>query len=265
MLIEFNSNFLGDDHLRHRVVFERGSLMNCIYCSLEATTREHVPSKVFLSKPLPSTLGMLPACKKCNNNFSTDEVKVYLMIQLAKLIFDGISLNDKAKRLIEKYPVIAEELKEKLLKCDKYEFEEEFITIVSRKLLVGHLIFEFTEGFDFNEYFSELNLWYGFIPSFDDEERDELDIDSCLVLENEFLPEVGSRIYDKYRVATVALKNEETSEVSNISMLVLDWIEIQEETYRYLVFYKGDYRIVRIIIDEYFFIEAIFEIKESLN
>lgn len=53
ILIEFNSNFLGDDDLRHRVVFERGSLMNCIYCSLEATTREHVPSKVFLSKPLP--------------------------------------------------------------------------------------------------------------------------------------------------------------------------------------------------------------------
>lgn len=58
---------------------------------------------------------MLPACKKCNNNFSIDEVKVYLMIQLAKLIFDGISLNDKTKRLIEKYPVIAEELKENYL------------------------------------------------------------------------------------------------------------------------------------------------------
>jgi hypothetical protein len=71
----FNFNkYWGPDDYRPRVVFRRGSDMQCVYCGEAADTREHCPSKVFLAKPYPSDLPVVPACEKCNNGFSADEL-----------------------------------------------------------------------------------------------------------------------------------------------------------------------------------------------
>ena len=68
-------NFLGDDTIRPHVTFSRKGLHYCIYCGNPSDTREHAPSKVFLRKPYPEDdLPVLPACKKCNNSFSDDEL-----------------------------------------------------------------------------------------------------------------------------------------------------------------------------------------------
>lgn len=68
-LDNFNK-FGGSDEYRPRFGFERGS---SFYCGEKANTREHCPSKVFLSKPYPSDLPTVPACEKCSNGFFSDE------------------------------------------------------------------------------------------------------------------------------------------------------------------------------------------------
>lgn len=46
----------------------------CVYCGGEPSTRDHVPSKVFLDEPYPeNNLPVVPACETCNNSFSLDE------------------------------------------------------------------------------------------------------------------------------------------------------------------------------------------------
>jgi len=45
----------------------------CIYCGGLSNTRDHVPSRVLLDRPLPTNLPVLPACTNCNTSFSADE------------------------------------------------------------------------------------------------------------------------------------------------------------------------------------------------
>lgn len=59
--------FNGDSVLIPHVTFSRKGVHYCIYCGNVSDTREHVPSKVFLSKPYPDDLPVLPLYKRCNN------------------------------------------------------------------------------------------------------------------------------------------------------------------------------------------------------
>lgn len=54
---------------------------HCIYCLKDADSREHVPSKVFLDKPFPENLPIVPACSKCNQDFSLDEEYVACLLE----------------------------------------------------------------------------------------------------------------------------------------------------------------------------------------
>jgi hypothetical protein len=44
----------------------------CVYCGAHADTRDHVPPKLLLEKPLPPNLLTVPSCWKCNNGCSDD-------------------------------------------------------------------------------------------------------------------------------------------------------------------------------------------------
>ena len=56
----------------------------CVYCGSIADSRDHTPSRCFLRPPLPSSIGLitLPACKKCNAQFSFDENVVRAIMSL---------------------------------------------------------------------------------------------------------------------------------------------------------------------------------------
>ena len=60
----------------------------CTYCRNELGTRDHVPSKVFLEKPYPDNLPVVPCCQKCNEGFSLDEqyLAVYLNAYILVLV-----------------------------------------------------------------------------------------------------------------------------------------------------------------------------------
>lgn len=47
--------FNGDNSLIPHVTFSRKGTHYCIYCGSISDTREHVPSKIFLSKPYPKS------------------------------------------------------------------------------------------------------------------------------------------------------------------------------------------------------------------
>jgi hypothetical protein len=53
----------------------------CVYCGSIATTRDHVPPKLLLERPYPTDLWTVPACRDCNNGFSSDEE--YLLVAMA--------------------------------------------------------------------------------------------------------------------------------------------------------------------------------------
>lgn len=55
----------------------------CIYCSSEATEREHVPPRCLLEKPYPPNLQTLPVCAHCNRGFALDEE--YFIVLLSQI------------------------------------------------------------------------------------------------------------------------------------------------------------------------------------
>ena len=56
----------------------------CCYCGDFADTVDHVPSKVFLEKPYPENLPVVPCCKKCNERFSLDEEYVAVLLECVR-------------------------------------------------------------------------------------------------------------------------------------------------------------------------------------
>lgn len=68
----------------------------CIYCGVPATTRDHVPPKLLLVRPLPSTLLTVPSCLECNRGRSEDEEYLRALIaqvgvsqSLSQMVEDG--------------------------------------------------------------------------------------------------------------------------------------------------------------------------------
>lgn len=54
----------------------------CVYCGGQADTVDHAPPKCLLRHPLPSHLVTLPACRRCNEDFSRDENIVRAVLRL---------------------------------------------------------------------------------------------------------------------------------------------------------------------------------------
>ena len=79
------NGYWGSELVRPFVEHSKNGMHYCIYCGSIADTREHVPSKTFLNKPiLDDELPTLPACKKCNNGFSSDELYTKTYIECVK-------------------------------------------------------------------------------------------------------------------------------------------------------------------------------------
>jgi len=56
-----------DKRVLYFTEYDKSHKSLCIYCQEQATTREHVPSKVFLDEPYSDQLQVVPACSRCNN------------------------------------------------------------------------------------------------------------------------------------------------------------------------------------------------------
>ncbi len=192
--------YLGDDRLKHRITLGSHHTSYCIYCGLLADTREHTPSKVFLRKPYPRELSLVPACKKCNNSFSTDELYSWFIIKVLEekdnkyYSFD----NDRKSKYSRIYQCAKNEIDEfakgKLISSDNqtsvFVFKSHSLERVLEKLARSHAVFEVSEAFQ-----SEINNWvtdsiyYTYSPILDTDTKDFYH--SAMDISNFILPEVG--------------------------------------------------------------------------
>ncbi len=256
----FNFNkYWGPDGYRPRVVFERGSNMQCVYCGEKATTREHCPSRVFLSKPYPPNLPTVPACVECNNGFASDELytKGFIKAYEQYCSYKSKTLLSERREVKE-----AEQKFENCLNSRKVHFDDRIARILI-KLAICHITYELTTGFHTDswegtpEYISyifrpnmqptEIDSWGDFIP-----------------MNDNILPIIGSRAFNHiYVIKPVLLKGSIEKGVAPLA--VMDWIDIQDNNYRYVCWLDKGHMHIKIVIDEFLFAYVVFNGADGHN
>lgn len=210
----------------------------CCYCGESADTVDHVPSKVFLDKPYPENLPVVPCCKKCNEQFSSDEEYVAVLFECVRCqTFDpNLFKREKVRKIVQHNPAILETVRKTVLPLldgqISIDSEDARLNKVLTKLIAGHLRFE---GLD--EWFLHDGLDIGFYQ--DIHANQDFYNRFCSPIISGLLPEVGSR-------ALIALVNN-----GNASS---PWFTLQSGKYEYCV--APDNSEVRIIIQDYFGIQG---------
>ena len=246
--------YWGPNEYRSRIVFERNTNMRCVYCGEDADSREHCPSKAFLSKPYPLDLPIVPACQKCNNGYSQDELYVKSFIDLFKAYSLGKKLKvDFARKEVRD----AKEKFDYIIEKGEIEFDSRIERIII-KLTICHAAFELTEGYysdDWNgipEFVS-----YTFRPNMTIDEI--ASYDKFIYMNDKILPIVGSRVFDNIYVVQPVLMSTDKTEALKAPLALMTWSDIQNENYRYICWFEQEKLCIRIVIDEFLFAKVVFK------
>ena len=262
---DFNFNkYWGSDLLRPFVEFSRQGVHYCIYCGSLADTREHIPSRTFLKKPLPSDLPVLPACKKCNNGFSSDELYTKTYIACFKEILDSnnsnclqIDSNDR-KEIRDAKIAVKEVIDTKALTFDKR------VGRVLLKLAIGHAVYELSEGY-YSVKWTGTPYYTKYIIKSTVSDAEWNGLEYAEPMNNKVLPEIGSRVFRNLLVVQMPLLSIDTEEHSNFNLIMMDWTDIQDGEYRYISYLDGNKLIVKMIIKDYLYGEVVFQEYYSEN
>ncbi|MEY4505092.1 MAG: hypothetical protein RL154_1389 [Pseudomonadota bacterium] len=212
----------------------------CAYCGnfVAKLTRDHSPSKVFLNKPYPENLSIVPACLTCNNNFSFDEEYVAYWVVIALYKQNGIKTNryEKVIRAIERTPHFKKMFLETSLfeRDDLLPIEEIRLKNILYKLANGHILFHHSNP----QYEAPKIISWFFLQSLNENNRGIFELELLV----EIYPEVGSR-------AILA--------INQYDYLYYPWIIAQEGVYRYLVADSKNSQIVKIVFSEFLACEVI--------
>ena len=252
---DFNfKKYWGPDEYSPHVVFDRGSDMQCVYCGEVADSREHSPSKVFLKKPFPVDLPVVPACKKCNNSFSQDELYTKAFLQFfEEYLYENITATVDITR---KEVRDAKERMMSIIELKQIEIDYR-ITRILTKLAICHSVFELTEG-----YYSDTwhgvpeSVLYTFRPYLTDDQI--TDWCSFVPLNDKILPRIGSRVFERIHVIETTMKSANDLSNLKVSFAVMDWSDIQDGKYRYVCWLEEAKIKVKIVIDEFLFAEVVF-------
>lgn len=204
--------------------------MYCVYCGDKADTREHCPSKTFLAKPYPTDLPTVPACKKCNNSFSSDERYASNFI---KCLIEFYEDNNKAAFEIRENDL--KEVKEAKRAAKSFveqPFFDEKIANIFRKVAVGHAVYEISAGYysiDWNCIPERISYT---IKPFVGQQKWKF-LEYAEVINNELLPELGSRTYRNIYVVEAGMRNIKEGTEVILPVLIVEWIEIQKGFYKY--------------------------------
>lgn len=97
--------------------------IQCIYCGKHADTRDHVPPKFLLERPLPrNLLRTVPSCRKCNHGASLDEQ--YLLVLLGQVsLSPAIAAKLAPDGAIDRTLVRSPALEERLLQAIEIDDE----------------------------------------------------------------------------------------------------------------------------------------------
>lgn len=233
----------------------------CIYCGKKAVTREHVPSKVFLAKPYPDNLGIIPACFECNQSFSKDELFLSLLIEILKKRHSGSTykFDEGTKGRFHYNRTLVKEILNVVENNNLDQFEQRISRIIF-KLAVGHSVFELSEGFCIKN--GEVN--YSFSPSMCEEEIEEFTLP--FTIGGGPMPEIGSRVFDRMMVIELdmepVLDHEQTLKQK---LIFLDWVDVQDTKYAYTCYRFGDKIVVKIIISDFLHAKVVISTEKIID
>lgn len=262
--------FLGDERLRDRIVYNNGSSF-CVYCGSLADSREHVPSKVFLRKPYPDNLYTVPACKKCNNSFSQDELYTRVVLDTLEAVAHENTLQTCKEGASSKYPRLAESVlreiesfsTKKSSMTSAFYFRSERIKRVLEKLAQGHAVYELSETYclEGDGAWDIAKTLYSFRPLLSEETI--CDYDCAADIQNCMLPEIGSRVFENVFPVQIPIAQGDGIGTFALHSVLLDWTDIQYGTYRYIAVFDGNRIQVNIVIDEFLFATVFFVLHED--
>ncbi len=233
--------------------FSDNRLINgCLYCGGPPNSREHVPPRVFLDPPFPEQLPVVWACIACNNGFSKDEA--YLACLVESVIIGSTNPDDMRRErigdLLQKTPNLHSKLEAaKSVEDGQIHFsvEPERIRRIGLKLARGHAVFELSQV----RRDDPTSFWWGPLHAMSDKERD--DFDAIEVLET--LGEVGSRGMQRMLIVQTNVISDDGSSL-NQNIVFNDWVDVQEDRYRYIAIDCDDEIRIKIVIAEYLAIEV---------
>lgn len=231
----------------------------CIYCGGAADTRDHVPSRCLLERPYPDNLPVVGSCKSCNQRFSRDEEYLVCLVESA---LSGSTDPNKIKRpsvarIIRSSPALQARLESAKTESDgrvKFTVEGDRIANVMLKLARGHAAFELSQPCR-----SEPDhFWCAPLAVLPEEQREAFDAAHI----QQMFGEIGSRGLQRMRVTQIVLQSE-TGGQSELRMLVNDWVDVQDNLYRYLAIDDTGGLVIRIVVAEYLGCEVAWRIDAA--
>jgi hypothetical protein len=225
----------------------------CIYCTAEADSREHIPSRIFLDKPYPDNLAIAPACSRCNSDFSMDELYVACFLDYFFYALAGKQTNLRLKT--KEAFAHDENLSNKISSCFNMQGEKLAVTYDFER--IKRIVLKLSVGHVANKLDCLVNLQddvHHFAMRFKpDLLPEEMHLFEELPIINK-LPEIGS---DFVHHDLFIAERVDGSDVIGF----LPWQIVQEGNYRFMAFHSGnDTTTVRIVIFELLFAEVIFTI-----
>lgn len=206
----------------------------CCYCGELADTVDHVPSKVFLDKPYPENLPVVPCCKRCNEQFSLDEEYVAVLLECVRwqTLEPREFTREKVRKIVEHNPAILETVRETVSPLLDGHFTIDSnnarLNKVLTKLIAGHLRFEGLDQWFLHDGL-EIHLYQDIHANREFYKQFHSPIHSGL------LPEVGSR------ALMTLVENGDAGSW---------WFVVQSGNYEYCV--APDNSEVRITIQDFF-------------
>lgn len=222
-------------------------LTGCVYCGGPAETRDHVPSKCLLELPYPENLPVVGACQTCNQGSSLDEE---YLICLIESVICGSNDPDKMNR-----PSVARAMRRStalraLIESTRtvegdhiqYTADVQRVAAVMLKLARGHAAFELSQSC--RE--APDRIWFGPLQTMSEDEREAFEAAPA----QDVLGEVGSRGMQRMMIAQVVLESESGKRIEQ-RLIVNDWVDVQDDVYRYLAIIGHDGVIIRMVVAEY--------------
>ena len=222
-------------------------LNGCIYCGGPAESRDHVPSRCLLERPYPENLPVVGCCAKCNRGFSEDEQ--YLVCLVESALCGSTDPNEikrpSVARILRNTPALRTRIEKAKSETDggvQFAIECSRVANIMLKHARGHTAFELSQPCRAEPD----NFWCGQLTDLPADARDAFD---AAHVQN-VLGEVGSRGMQRMLLAQVTLQSE-SGDLCQLGLVVTDWVEVQDERYRYLAIDDKDGIVIRIVVAEY--------------
>ena len=224
----------------------------CVYCAGPEETRDHVPSRVLLDAPLPENLPVVWSCYSCNQGFSRDEEYLACLLEA---VLVGSTEPDTIERpkvadILRRAPTLRARIEAARItdaEGTRFHVESDRIKNVLLKLARGHAAYELSQPCREEP----TSVWWRPLVLMTGEQRVHYEASQVGGL----LGEIGSRQSQRLFVRQVTLASPD-GDTKVLRLLVNDWIDVQDNCYRYLAEDGDDAIRIKIVIREYLACEA---------